>query len=123
MSKVMIVDDEQAIAEGLKAFFELDGFEVRTVSGGGAAQGAARDWLPDVIILDIMMPGLNGWQVLKALKEDAATKSIPVVMSSVMEKEEDVNRSISLGAAEYVVKTIDPEKIVEKIKTLLSRGK
>ncbi len=121
MNKILIVDDELFIVEGLKAYFELDGFEVITASNGREAIEMAKSQKPDLIMLDIMMPDLNGWQTLKMLKEDESTKEIQVIMSSVMGKDEDIEKSISLGASDYIVKSNDADKIVEKIKEILSK--
>ena len=83
---------------------------------GREAIEKAKSYKPDLIILDIMMPDMNGWQALKILKEDAGTSSIPVVMSSVVGKDENIEKSMSMGALDYIVKSGDPEEIVDKIK-------
>lgn len=83
---------------------------------GREAIEKAKSYKPDLIILDIMMPDLNGWQTLKILKEDAGTSSIPVVMSSVVGKDENMEKSMSMGALDYIIKSGDPEEIVNKIK-------
>ena len=99
----------------------MDGYEVATASNGKEAIEVAKNQKPDLIMLDIMMPDLNGWQTLKLLKEEESTKGIPVIMSSVMGKEEDIKKSMSLGATDYVIKSNDTDKIVEKIKGILNK--
>lgn len=111
------------IVEGLKAYFEMDGYEVITASNGRDAIELAKTHKPDLIMLDIMMPDLNGWQALQALKKEESTRDIPVVMASVMEKDQDIKMSLSLGAADYIVKSQDTDKIVDKIKTILNEKK
>ncbi len=111
------------IVEGLKAYFEMDGYEVITASNGKDAIELAKTRKPDLIMLDIMMPDLNGWQALQVLKQEESTRDIPVIMASVMEKDEDIKMSLSLGAVDYIVKSQDADKIVDKIKTILNEKK
>ena len=101
---VLIVDDEAAQRDLLTRFLVRQGFAVRTAGDGQSGLDLARELLPRVILLDVMMPGLDGWSVLHALKDDKATEAIPVVMVSFVA---DAAMSISLGATGSVPKPVD----------------
>ncbi len=101
---VLVVDDDAAVRELIARFLGDAGMETVGAADGGAALAEARARRPDVITLDAVMPGLDGWEVLSALKSDPATAAIPVVMVSFLEQRE---RGFALGAADYVVKPID----------------
>ena len=115
--KILIIEDEEALAKVLAEKFEREGFEVKIARDGAEAFPLAMSFRPDVIALDILLPKKNGLEVLKELKSDSELKSIPVVMLSNLDSDEDIKNSISLGAADYFVKSQHLIKeIVEKMK-------
>jgi len=122
--KILIVEDEQVLSKVLKEKFERSGFEVQVAADGEVAMTMARSFKPEVIALDLVLPKKNGFTVLKELKEDAEMKEIPVVVVSNLGEDSDIKRAISLGAADYFVKSQHPiNEIVEKVKSVLTETK
>jgi len=108
--KVLIIDDDPAMRDGLSRMLTQEGFWAAVASDGKEGLHLARTLHPDVITLDIMMPGLDGWQVLAQFKDDPELRDIPVVLLSMME---DRARGFALGAAEYLCKPISRERLLE----------
>ncbi len=118
--KILIIDDEQSILKMYTAPFEAKGDEVMTALEGETGLKFARDQHPDVILLDIIMPRVNGLDILKTLKEDPATKEIPVVLLTNLPEESSIEKTKSLGAAGYLVKAQnEPSIVVEKVKKIV----
>jgi GAF domain-containing protein/CheY-like chemotaxis protein len=105
---VLVIDDETAVRDLMQRFLTKEGFRVVTAGGGEEGLRRARELTPDAITLDVMMPGMDGWAVLSALKADAATADIPVVMLTIVD---DKNLGYALGAADYLTKPIDRERL------------
>jgi PAS domain S-box-containing protein len=110
---VLVVDDDPAIRDLLQRLLSRDGFRVASVSGGEEGLRLARKLRPDVITLDVMMPGMDGWAVLTALKRDAITEDIPVVMVSMVD---DRDLAFALGVADYLVKPVDRARLLEVLR-------
>jgi len=113
--KVLIIDDDPAMQEGLSRMLAQEGFWAAVARDGDEGLNLARTLHPDVITLDIMMPGLDGWQVLGQLKEDPDLRHIPVVLLTMMD---DRERGFALGAAEYLCKPISREQLTEVMRSL-----
>jgi len=113
--KVLIIDDDPAMREGLSRMLTQEGFWAAVAKDGEEGLNLARTLHPDVITLDIMMPGLDGWQVLARLKEDPELRRIPVVLLTMMD---DRERGFALGAAEYLCKPISRERLTEVMRHL-----
>ena len=121
--KILIIEDEEALSSVLKEKFEAEGYFVSIAKNGEDGLTTTDKVMPDIILLDLILPKLNGFQVLEALKADPDKKSIPVVVLSNLGEDDSIKRAILLGAADYFVKTQHPIKeIVEKVKFQLSRG-
>lgn len=119
--RVLIVEDEEMLSTMYKVKFENEGFEVFTASDGAAGLELAQKELPDLILLDIIMPKIEGFAVLKKLKENQKTKPIPVVMLTNLGQDEDVTRGKELDAAGYLIKANNtPSEVVNKVKGYLS---
>jgi len=103
----------------LQVNFGLEGFEVRTATRGEEAITAADEMTPDIILLDVMMPGLDGWEVCRRLKEDERFKDTPIVFLSARAQDEDRKRGYGLGVAAYVTKPFDPGRLVELVRRLV----
>lgn len=115
-NKLLIVEDENTIRSMYTAKFESDGFEVISADNGATGLEMAKKELPDLILLDIILPQLDGFSVLKSLKEDAKTKNIPVVMLTNLGTNEDRVKGQKMGAVDYIVKaSLPPAEISEKI--------
>jgi len=119
--KVLIVDDDAFLSGIYATKLELDGFLVVTARDGEEGLKAAMREKPDLILLDVLMPKLDGFEVLKRLKADAETKPIPVIMLTNLGQKEDIEKGISDGAVDYLIKAhFVPAEAVEKIKKVLN---
>ena len=110
---VLVIDDEAAVRDLMQRFLTKEGFRVVTAAGGEEGLRRARELRPDAITLDVMMPGMDGWAVLSALKADADVAGIPVVMLTIVD---DRNLGYALGASDYLTKPIDRERLVTVLK-------
>jgi two-component system phosphate regulon response regulator PhoB len=118
---VLIVDDEEDILELLEYNLAKEGYRVLRVATGEAALEATRKGRPDLVILDLMLPGVSGLEVCKGLKRDARTKDIPIVMLTAKGEEADVVLGLELGADDYVVKPFSPRVLVARARAVLRR--
>ncbi|HSB41516.1 MAG TPA: GAF domain-containing protein [Methylomirabilota bacterium] len=109
VGSVLVIDDEPAVRDLMQRFLTREGFRVVTAAGGEEGLRRARELRPDAITLDVMMPGMDGWAVLSALKADPAVADIPVVMLTIVD---DKNLGYALGASDYLTKPIDRERLV-----------
>lgn len=120
--QVLIVEDDVTISGMYQKKFELEGFAVATAADGEAGVAAAKATPPAVILLDIIMPKMDGFATLQALKEDAATKAIPVILLTNLGQNEDVAKGTKLGAAGYLIKAqLTPAEVVAKVRELLGK--
>jgi DNA-binding response OmpR family regulator len=120
--RVLVADDDPVILRLIEVNLGLEGFHVATASRGEDAITKAREVAPDVIILDVMMPGMTGWEVAQKLKQDSATAGIPVVFLSARTQEEDRLKGEQLGVAAYVSKPFDPVELVSTLRRLAGQG-
>jgi DNA-binding response OmpR family regulator len=120
--KILIIDDEQDLVKLVKEILELEDFEVSGAYDGEEGLTKAAREIPDLILLDIKMPGLNGFQVLERLKIDKSTSSIPVVMLTTSVLRQDRNKAFDLGAVDYVVKSLEGFALGERIRKILKGG-
>jgi DNA-binding response OmpR family regulator len=118
--KVMVIDDEPAIHRLIKIILEDEGFLIIGPSEHREAKQSVMGGKPDIIILDIMMPEVDGFDILRMLKEDEETMNIPVIILSVRSFHEDIDKAMSLGANHYMTKPFEPSDLVDSIKTLLA---
>jgi CheY-like chemotaxis protein len=122
VARVMAVDDDPVIRGLLEVNLEMEGHEVVTaVDGRDALEKVAAD-PPDLILLDVMMPNVNGWQVAEQLKGDPATRSIPVIFLSARAMEADVRKGAELGVEQYVTKPFDPIELMELVNRLVAKA-
>lgn len=117
---MLIVDDDPMVVRMLKMNFELEGYNVTTASDGEEGLRKARETRPDVMLLDIMMPKLDGLAVARALKSDAATKSTVIVLCSAKTSEADLKLGMDTGADDYVTKPVQLKALAARIAKLLS---
>jgi CheY-like chemotaxis protein len=106
---VLVIEDDAAARDVMQRMLAREGFRVATAAGGEEGLALARSLHPDAITLDVLMPGLDGWAVLTALKSDGATASIPVVMLTMLD---DRNLGFALGAAEYLTKPVHRDRLL-----------
>ena len=113
--KVLVVDDEENIIHILEFSIEAEGYEVITASNGEEAIKKARKEQPNLIILDIMMPKVDGYEVCRVLKANPLTKKIPVILLTAKGREIDKRLGFEVGASDYIVKPFSPSKLIDKI--------
>ena len=122
-STVLIVDDEPSIREIARRYLEHAGFVVLEARDGLEGLRLARDQRPDVIVLDVMLPKLNGWRVLEELRSNSSLEQrIPVLMLTARGEESDRLRGLESGADDYLVKPFSPRELLARIKIMLRRG-
>jgi CheY-like chemotaxis protein len=122
MGRVLVVDDEPDVLLLCRLNLQQRGHELLEASDGGRALELARERHPDVIVLDLMMPGINGYQVLEALQEDEATSDIPVLVLTAKSLRADRERSHGLGAAAFLTKPFLPSELCEMVDSLVPAG-
>jgi DNA-binding response OmpR family regulator len=121
MSTVLVADDDEDILELVAFRLERAGYEVITAHDGTEALAAARERLPDLAVLDVMMPGLTGYDVTRELRGDEATRAIPVILLTARVQEADVNRGFEAGADDYLRKPFSPQELRVRVHALLAR--
>ena len=119
--KILIVDDEADLVETVRFPLEMEGFNVLVSYNGEDGLGQARREKPDLILLDLMLPKLDGYKVCRLLKFDERYKNIPILMLTAKTQEKDKALGLETGANEYITKPFDLEKLVEKVKEYLSK--
>ncbi len=119
MKKILIVDDEQDIVESLKFVLEAEGYECYTAFNGDDGLKSAKEIVPDLILLDIMMPKMNGYKISRLLKFDNKYKDIPIIMLTARSQEEDKLIGEETGANEYITKPFDLDYVVSKVNQYL----
>jgi len=118
--RILIVDDDPVIVRLLQVNFRLDGYEVETAARGDEALAKMRGRRPDVVLLDVMMPGLDGWGVCARMKQDPNLAGVAVVFLSARAQDEDRERGEALGVLGYVTKPFDPAQLVVDLRRWLS---
>ncbi len=118
MSKILIVEDEESIAELEKDYLELSGFDVVIETDGSAGEERAMADDVDLVILDVMLPGTDGFEILKSIRR---SREIPVIMVSAKKDDIDKIRGLGLGADDYVTKPFSPSELIARVKAHLTR--
>jgi len=119
-TRILLVDDEPAIVETVLAYLEAEGYTVQTASDGHEALTLARRLHPDVIVLDLMLPGLDGLEVLRRLRQ---VSDVYVLLLTAKTHETDKVVGLTMGADDYVTKPFSPRELVARVKALLRRGR
>ncbi len=123
MVKVLIVDDEKDVTEELGVMLKKKGFEVVTANSGKEALEKVKEEKPDVVLLDVIMPDMSGWDVCKKIKEDDATKDIPVIMLTILFGEEEKKKSFEVKADAHIEKPIVIDRVIGVINWVLKYKK
>jgi two-component system alkaline phosphatase synthesis response regulator PhoP len=119
-TKVLVVDDEPSIVQTARAYLEREGYTVQTASDGPGGLKAARAWQPDLVVLDIMLPGLDGLEILRLLRQDS---DVYVLMLTARADEADKIVGLTLGADDYLTKPFSPRELAARVKAILRRGR
>lgn len=119
---VLIIEDEAAIREVLTYNLSREGFAVLTEGDGSGGLSRARESLPDLVILDLMLPGMDGIEVCRRLRNEAATRRIPILMLTAKSEESDVVLGLGVGADDYMAKPFSPRELIARVKAVLRRG-
>jgi len=120
---ILAVDDEADVLELVRYNFNKEGFKVETATTGEEALKKAKANLPNVILLDRMLPGIDGIEVCRMLKADSKTSSIPIIMLTAKGEESDVVSGLEVGADDYVTKPFSPRELIARVKAILRRHK
>jgi DNA-binding response OmpR family regulator len=118
-----VVEDEPDVAEMIRYNLAREGYDVRVASNGADALRQIKETKPDVVLLDIMVPQLNGWEICRRLKQDRETKAIPVIMVTGRVEEGDKVLGFELGADDYVTKPFSPRELVARVRAVTRRGR
>ena len=117
---VLLVEDDEFLANIYKTKFEMEGFKISVSTNGEEGLKDAKKKKPDIILLDILLPKADGYAVLKGLREDPATKEVPVIILTNLGQKDDVDKGLDLGAVDYLIKAhFKPSEVVEKVKKVL----
>ena len=117
---VLVVDDDPVIQKLLQVNFEMEGYDVVVAGDGEEGLALAREEQPDLVLLDVMMPKMNGLDVAAAMRSDAVTAGIPIIMLSAKAQSSDVQAGLDLGVDDYVTKPFDPLELLERVGALLA---
>ena len=120
-AKLLIVEDDPLMSRMYQRIFKFEGYRVDTAADGEEGLVKVKATKPDLILLDIMMPKMNGLEVLEKLKSDPATKSIPVVVLTNLAGTQDADNALSLGAVKYIIKSEhEPKEVATMVKEILA---
>lgn len=121
MKKILIIEDERVMRENLVTLLEFEDFEVAAADNGTAGVKLARELRPDLIVCDVTMPGLDGHDVLRALRDDEATANVPFIFLTARGEKPDVRAGMNLGADDYLIKPAAKAELLAAIKARLER--
>ena len=117
MQTILFVEDEPTLQKALGLALAQEGYEVKTAADGEAGLQLAREVKPNLVLLDLILPKMDGFEVLEELKKDDATKNIPVIVLTNLESSQDIEKALVLGASTYLVKAnYDLKDVIEKVK-------
>ena len=120
-STILVAEDQQHVRSLIEYKLRNSGFTVVSAEDGKAALQKAVEIIPDLILLDVMMPLMTGFEVLGALKKNEKTRGIPILMVTAQSKEDEVLKGLELGADDYITKPFSPNELAARVKTVLMR--
>jgi len=121
--QILVVEDEEDILELVSFNLKKQGYQVKGVTSGEEALQEVRRKIPSLIILDLMLPGVDGFDVCKSLKNDPRTKAVPIVMLTARSEEADIVIGLELGADDYLTKPFSPKELIARVRAILRRSK
>ena len=124
MAKILIIEDDPGISKVISSRLSREEYTVLLAADGEEGLRKAQEENPDLIILDLMLPKLDGFEVLKSIKDDDKTKGVPVIILSNLGQTKDIDRGMKLGASDYLIKTdFSISEIIDKVRTNILKGK
>ncbi|SHM31556.1 response regulator transcription factor [Cryptosporangium aurantiacum] len=123
MSTILVADDDRDILDLVAFKLSAAGHELITATDGASALTEARRAVPDIVVLDVAMPGMSGLDVCRELRADAITTAIPVILLTARGQESDVEAGFNVGADDYIVKPFSPRELQSRVTALLSRAR
>ncbi len=121
MKTILLIEDNVEILDNLKEYLELAGYRIISATNGEEGLEIALQYIPDLIVCDVLMPGIDGYEVLRRLKQKPASANIPFIFSSSLSEKVDKFQAIALGANDYFVKPFEPEMIIRAIEKLAEK--
>ena len=121
-SRILVVDDDKQIVRLLQSYLQQEGFSVLTAFDGDEALHKLRSERPDCVLLDLMLPGKDGWEITRIVRGDSTLASTPILMLTARVEDEDKIEGIEIGADDYVTKPFNPREVVVRVKALLRRS-
>jgi CheY-like chemotaxis protein len=122
MKTILLIEDNNSILENLTEYFELEGYRILIANNGERGVELARELIPDLIICDVLMPQMDGHEVLQLILETARTYEIPFIFSTSMSEKIDKTEALIAGADDYIIKPYDPEILLEMAKKWIKSG-
>ncbi len=121
VKKILVADDEKAIRELIKRILLRQKYKTILVSNGKDALDKIYSESPDLIILDVMMPGMDGWQVCRKIRQDPLYKNLPIIMLTVKKSDADQIKGLNIGSDEYMTKPFYPKELISRVKKILQK--
>jgi two-component system alkaline phosphatase synthesis response regulator PhoP len=121
--KILVIDDEEDILELVRYNLAKEGYSMEGVTSGEEALAGVKAWLPDLILLDLMLPGVDGLDLCRQLKSDIKTAHIPIIMLTARSEDVDIVLGLELGAEDYITKPFSPRVLIARIRAVLRRGR
>jgi len=123
MARIVVADDDADIRDLVVFKLRQLGHDVQAVEDGAAAVGAAQQQRPDLVVLDVMMPGMGGLDATRALRADAELSRVPVILLTARAQESDIEQGFGAGADDYVVKPFSPRELASRVTAVLQRSR
>jgi two-component system, OmpR family, alkaline phosphatase synthesis response regulator PhoP len=120
LARVLVAEDNPQGAELMEAFLSGADFEIRIATDGESTLRIVREWKPDLILLDVMMPKLSGFEVCKRIKNDPATRDIAIIMVTALDQPSDVERAVEVGTNDFLTKPIHKADLLLRVKSMLA---
>jgi DNA-binding response OmpR family regulator len=118
-TKILVAEDNPQGAELIEDFLDGTGWTVRRVADGEETLQVVHEWKPDALLLDVMMPKLSGFEVCKRLRQDSATRALPVLMITALDQPSDIDRAVDAGTSDFLTKPINATDLVARVRALL----
>lgn len=120
-AKILVIEDEKDILDIIEFNLEKEGYKVKCVESGEEGLKHAREKIPDIILLDLMLPGIDGLDVCRVLKNDSKTRHIPIIMITAKSEESDIVSGLEMGADDYITKPFSPKVLLARVKAVLRK--